>query len=92
MQDPLAIAPSRSTIVNMAASESAFLSSDVTLNIKLLVRDLNGSMPEMVEGAGDADDKPLSYAGSLAQRTPSAAARRWDAPWILCRSTRPPIT
>ena len=34
----------------------------------------------------------FSRRGSRAQRTPSAEARLYDAPWILWRSTRPPMT
>jgi phosphatidylinositol 3-kinase len=48
----------------VAPPESAFLSSDVSLNIKLLVQVLHGSMPEMV----DVADRPLSYTDALSCR------------------------
>ncbi len=49
----------------------AFLSSEVGLNIKLLVLNLHGSMPEMAEAPSS---KPLSYAEAIARRTGVAAA------------------
>ena len=45
--------------------ESAFLSSDVALNIKLNACNLHGSMPEV---GADGADRPLSYADGLARR------------------------
>lgn len=48
-----------------SSGEKAFLSSDVALNVKLLVLNLHGSMPEM----WDVADRPLSYKESLAKRT-----------------------
>ena len=50
---------------------SAFLSSDIFLNIKLLVLNLHGSMPEMSEG-GSA--RPTSYADCLSRRCGCSAA------------------
>jgi hypothetical protein len=50
--------------------DSCFLSSDVVLNIKLLVQNLHGSMPEMADGT----DRPLSYAECLSRRAGCAAA------------------
>lgn len=49
---------------------SCFLSSDVALNIKVLVLNLHGSMPEMA----DTGSRPVSYADCLSRRTGCAAA------------------
>jgi len=52
----------------------AFLSSDVTLNIKMLVLNLHGSMTEMAEGGGPGGARPVSYADALSKRAGCAAA------------------